>query len=267
MKNSVLVSESKSKLSGTGLKIFACIAMLIAHTVSSGVWIQTMSLLPLQWEHVIMLNWLGSVLQRTIGRMAFPIFGFLLVEGARKTGNMRKYVDWLGITAIIFEMPFDLALFGSLGDTTHQNVMVTLLLGLMALYCLQEVDAKDIENWKHSGATAGIVIIFTLLGWFLRCDYGGAGVLYICTLYLLRKARAEIRLGVAATILVVTYGTYELGAYLACPLLLFYNGQRGKCDTEWKKLLFYAFYPAHLILLYIITRGMLPAITKIAHGG
>ena len=123
MRYSVLVPEERARLSGTSLKIIACVFMLISHIIASGVWIQTAGLLPVKWETVSALYTTGSILQLTVGRIAFPIFGFLLVEGAQKTHNKKRYLDWLGIGVLVLEIPFDLALFGTLHDEQHRASM------------------------------------------------------------------------------------------------------------------------------------------------
>lgn len=110
MRNSVLVPEERARLSGTSLKIIACVSMLISHIIASGVWIQTTGLLPVKWETVSALYTTGSILQLTAGRIAFPIFGFLIVEGAQKTHNKKRYLDWLGIGVLVSEIPFVCAL-------------------------------------------------------------------------------------------------------------------------------------------------------------
>ena len=148
MRNSVLVPEERARLSGTSLKIIACVSMLISHIIASGVWIQTTGLLPVKWETVSALYTTGSILQLTAGRIAFPIFGFLLVEGAQKTHNKKRYLDWLGIGVLVSEIPFDLALFGTLHDEQHQSVYATLMLALMAIFSIQE--AEKMRIWKRS---------------------------------------------------------------------------------------------------------------------
>lgn len=72
MRNSVLVPEERARLSGTSLKIIACISMLISHIIASGVWIQTAGLLPVKWETVSALYITGSILQLTAGRESPP---------------------------------------------------------------------------------------------------------------------------------------------------------------------------------------------------
>lgn len=262
MRNSVLVPEERARLSGTSLKIIACISMLISHIIASGVWIQTAGLLPVKWETVSALYITGSILQLTAGRIAFPIFGFLLVEGAQKTHNKKRYLDWLGIGVLVSEIPFDLALFGTLHDEQHQSVYATLMLALMAIFSIQEAEKME-QKWKRWLCTILLTAFFSAVAYFLKTDYGETGVLYIILLYLLRNTYVEVRFGVALTVLVAGIGAYEAGAFLVAPLLLFYDGTRGRCNTEWGKLLFYVFYPAHLILLYVISRGMLPTFTEI----
>lgn len=118
------------RISGSTLKIMAIITMFIDHlglaviarmrrTVSAG-------------ELLLRLNSLYSA-TRVIGRLAFPIFCFLLVEGFDKTGSRAKYLFRLGLFALISEIPYDLAFCAKLLEFKHQNVYFTLFLGLLSL--------------------------------------------------------------------------------------------------------------------------------------
>ena len=107
------------------LKLIACMTMLIDHIAAVLVIPSDAAMLAgdttVAWVHVVM---------RGIGRVAFPIFCFLLVEGAHHTRNPRKYALRLSLGMVLSEIPFDLAFFGRL-TWAHQSVMVTLLLGFM----------------------------------------------------------------------------------------------------------------------------------------
>ena len=103
-------------LSQEGLKIIACVTMLIDHIGAV--------LLPQYFS------------LRMIGRIAFPIYCFLLVEGAHYTKNPGKYALRLGIGMLLSELPFDLA-FSRGWSWGYQSVMVTLLLVFLALKCME----------------------------------------------------------------------------------------------------------------------------------
>lgn len=130
----------KKGLSGSTIKLIAIAAMLIDH-IAAGILARVLLVEngrqygigvtadptenPLFWVMFIM---------RMIGRLGFPIFCFLLVEGFLKTRSVKKYAFRLGMFALISEIPFNLALCGSVTASGHQNVFLTLLIGLIALW-------------------------------------------------------------------------------------------------------------------------------------
>ena len=150
---------SKRPLSQEGLKFLACAIMLLDHIGAT------------------LIPW-GTL--RIIGRLAFPIFCFLLAEGAHYTRNPRNYLLRLGIGAILSELPFDLALFGS-WSWQHQSVMITLLLGAMALLAMKRMTQPLLKIL--------VLLLFAFLADFMNTDYGGAGVLMIALFGLTRERK------------------------------------------------------------------------------
>ena len=207
---------------------------------------------------------------RGIGRLGFPIFCFLLVEGFFHTRNRRKYLLRLGLFALISELPFDLAFqetwksFGrpeagfwariglEFGD---QNVFFTLFLGLLAVMLW---DGLTRGGQEEGPAWRGLAAVACALGLgaaahYLQTDYGAMGVALILVLYLLHERPWERDLlagGVLAAM--IPFGSHwiELFGIAAFPLFHLYNGRRGR----QMKYFFYVFYPAHLLLLTGIGR-------------
>lgn len=97
-------------------------------------------------------NWI----MRAVGRLAFPIFAFLLVEGYRHTSDIRKYFIRLFLFALISEVPFDLASTGQVFDLQKQNIFFTLAAGLIVLYL------GKVAKWNQMGAVIGIVVIMVV---------------------------------------------------------------------------------------------------------
>ena len=242
----------RCSFSGTALKTIACITMLVDHIGASC--IEAGLLLPeLEKGEVsggaldqLSLFQLDRVLRFT-GRLAFPIFCFLLVEGFVHTHNVKGYLGRLVLFGLLSEVPFDLAFFRTPFDPSAQNVYWTLALGVLAMAGLKHFEKPDgSASWKGLLCAAGC----TLAALLACTDYNGIGVLIICALYLTRTNRKRQCLAGALLFL------FELTAPLAFVLVWFYNGQRGACSPLQKKA-FYWFYPVHLSVLAAVTNLIL----------
>ena len=181
------------------------------------------------------------------GRLAFPIFCFLAVEGFLHTHDVKKYVRRLVLFGLLSEVPFDLAFFRTPFAPQHQNVYWTLALGVLAMAGLKRFEKENgLPGWQGlvwAGGCAALALA-------ANTDYHAIGVLIICTLYLTRADRKRQCLAGALLFM------FELTAPLAFVLVWFYNGQRGACSPLQKKA-FYWFYPVHLLVLAGITNLML----------
>lgn len=227
-------NEVKNGISGAGLKWIAIITMLIDH--SAMVYYQEIS----GMFHSMVPVWI----LRGIGRLAFPIFCFLLVEGYVHTGNKIKYGIRLFLFALISEIPFDLAVENSLINQNAQNVFFTLLFGLIAISIL---DTFRERQWI--GGILACVVLF--LADYLHTDYGGAGVLLIVGFYIFRN-REKACIFCAIVTLVLLGNLLEIAALIAFIPIHWYNGDRGR----QMKYFFYAFYPVHLFLLWGLHGGI-----------
>jgi hypothetical protein len=178
---------------------------------------------------------------RKIGRISFPIYCFLIVEGFYHTKNLRKYILNCLIFALISEIPFDMAIYGKPIYIYYQNVYFTLVLGLIAIGILDRFKYK--YDIKHLFYRLVIIAVFAGLGQVLEVDYHWRGILFIVMFYYchdIEKWRRNI-IGIAAF-------AYEITAPLAFIPIQLYNGQRGRQS----KYLFYAIYPVHLLIFGII---------------
>lgn len=199
---------------------------------------------------------------RSIGRMAFPVFCFLLVEGFKYTHSREKYAARMFIFALISEIPFDLAINNTVLEFKSNNVFFTLLLGLLAITVLDWLKSVD-KIEKASSAVkwffvtlircivmVSVVLVMMIIAEFvLCCDYGAAGVGCIVMMYLLSSNR-DVAFAVAVILLGLFSGTIEFFALFMLIPLRYYNGKRGIS----LKYVFYAFYPVHLFVLYLICR-------------
>ena len=223
MNPSVNISRYQ-RLDGTVLKLIACLSMFI--------------------DHLGAVCFSGMMGFRIIGRLAFPIYCFLLVEGAVHTRNMKKYILRMGIFALISEVPFDLAFYHRLVYTGHQNVFFTLGLGLLAIWFLEHpIEQLDIPDVLYKLLA---IIAAGLIAEFFNTDYGFTGIAVICIFYYLR-GQPQLKYPIAA-ILLAAMGGVEVSAVLALIPILLYNGQRGR-QTKVMQYGFYIFYPTHLLLI------------------
>ncbi len=194
---------------------------------------------------------------RLVGRLAFPLFAFLVAEGARRTANPWKYLLRLGVCALISEVPYDLALGTGPLDLSAQNVLWTLAFALLGIQIYRLANRR----WPHSALQLlgiGGVLALSALAWLIRADYGAIGVLLPFGLYIWMTEwggdrRRLIFLGLFLGI-VWWNGSQQLFAVAAFPLMMFYNGRKG---TEISKWWFYTAYPVHFLILYGLARLLL----------
>ena len=183
-----------------------------------------------------------DLLLRGIGRIAFPIFCFLLVEGITHTHNRWKYLFNMALFALIAEYPFDLAFRGGIAFD-YQSVFMTLFFGLLAMIICQIIEEKQWKLKIPVMLLAGACC--AALAQFCNTDYGAIGVILIFVLYITRNNRlVQCICGAVCFI-------WEVTSVISFVLIYFYNGVRKK---GMNKYFFYLFYPAHLLILYAIRR-------------
>ena len=222
-------------LSGSTLKLIAICAMSIDHFAASIIYYGILlPAVPLS-RGTGAWNWyMIYKVMRFIGRIAFPIFCFLLVEGFLHTSNRKKYALRLFLFALISELPFDLALFNSPVDWGYQNVFFTLLIGLLVIWAMDAVRKSKFQIPLQLTA----ILVGGFLAWFLKTDYDYKGILLIVILYIFRYDRKLRTIAGCISLL------WEAPACLALLPINLYNGKRGLS----LKYFFYAFYPLHLLI-------------------
>lgn len=247
----------KTGITGSTLKWIAIITMLLDHigavilerqllgwTTWDTVGADRAAMLAEQYERLYAVY---HFLRNIPGRMAFPVFCFLLVEGFIHTRSPKKYAGRLFLFALISEIPFDLAFRGRILYWQGQNVFFTLLFGFLVIW-----GWKYIEEKRNLNQTVAFICRLVILGtgmsaaWFFKTDYNMFGVLSITVMYQLRWNKT-LSAGAGCAVLSIMSST-ELGAFLSVIPITLYNGKRG-CNIKW---FFYLFYPLHLILLFII---------------
>lgn len=256
----------KKGLTGSTLKIVAMVAMLIDHigAVIFARMLMATGLNEMDTTNTdLVVEWISQnadvygayTICRMIGRIAFPIFCFLLIEGFRHTRDAKKYAVRLFAFAFVSEIPFDLAFSSKVLEFGHQNVFFTLAIGLVTIMGYKKIEEREFQN---RFTQILVQILVGLAGAFaaqvLHTDYGMLGVLVVVMFYVLRDNRFyQIAAGIVLFI-------ENMTAWFAFLPILAYNGKRG-LNVKW---VFYVFYPAHLLILYgiccLMGIGAIPAI-------
>ena len=222
-------------LSGSALKVIAVVCMFVDHVAKYYLAFQPWFVASLFHLGSIEVSW--YVLCESLGRIAFPLFCFLLVEGFVHTHDRRAYGLNLLIFALLSEPIFDLMRKLTPLDLSYQNVFFTLLISYLGLYALEELrDRPKLRMYAVLG--------LALASMALRCDYGPRGYAMVMMLYVLREnPLVKTALGCC-----ITLATWRAG--LAFVPINLYNGQRGFIQGPVLKYAFYAFYPLHLLLIW-----------------
>ena len=180
---------------------------------------------------------------RCIGRISFPVFSFLIVEGFRKSSNVYKYFMRILIFAIISELPFDLMVFNriSIECIKAQNVLWTYLVGLLMLSIIKLMSSLP-TFLTMIPASIACAITF-----FLRSDYWLEGIILIYVFYIFRHdLNLKCLFALIVTFLSTIEKYYGLGV-LSVFFIYFYDGTKGQLDL---KKIHYIFYPLHIAILY-----------------
>ena len=246
--NTNVTGLGKMDLSAAALHILAMAFMLMDHLWAT--------LLPAQ-------EWLTCV-----GRIAFPIFAFMAVEGYFHTHNLKKYLLRMLIFAVISEVPFDLMYGGTWFYPVHQNVIWTLMMGLVGIHLMETVRKKK-STFVYILVSAIVVILGGLLGTLSMVDYYGIGVLTVFIFYFFRGRKWWCLLG---QLLALYWVNVELLGGLMYPIRLFgmefelcqqglallallpiwlYRGRQGYHSKPFQYFC-YAFYPMHMLVIVLV---------------
>lgn len=246
--NTNVTGSGKMDLSAAALHILAMAFMLMDHLWAT--------LLPAQ-------EWLTCV-----GRIAFPIFAFMAVEGYFHTHNLKKYLLRMLIFAVISEVPFDLMYGGTWFYPVHQNVIWTLMMGLVGIHLMENVRKKK-STFVYILVSTIVVILGGLLGTLSMVDYYGIGVLTVFIFYFFRGRKWWCLLG---QMLALYWVNVELLGGLMYPIRLFgmefelcqqglallallpiwlYRGRQGYHSKPFQYFC-YAFYPIHMLVIVLV---------------
>ena len=225
------MEKSKFGLSNNQLKIIAMVSMLIDHLGVAGLFPND--------------DWM-----RIVGRLALPIFAYMIAEGCRYTRNRPKHLVLIAALAVGCQLVYWIAM-----ESLYQSILVTFTLSIVVIYSVDGI-LQHKSVWRVLASLFGFALVVLLAvvlpeklatqGYEL--DYDIWGVLMPVVVYYAKWKPLKL-LALAGMIVVTTFtlGSIQWYALFALPLLLLYNGTRGK----WKlKYMFYIFYPTHLVLIY-----------------
>ena len=229
-------SEMRFKcLSASDIKLIAVITMTIDHIGAA--------LLP---QYLFL---------RIIGRLAFPVYCYMIVNGLFYTKNCGKYVLRLLMSAFVSEVFFDLAFYGEVINKNHQNVFFTLAIGLGVIALIEKLRLRYGMEYTILVSAADIIIVTAgcFLAYLMKTDYSFYGVLMIYGFYSFRF-NAVISC-VFQVFINMILGGVQIFAILSLVPICMYNGEKGKLEDK-AKWLFYVYYPIHLGLIFVIKKTL-----------
>ena len=238
-------------MSALMLKIVACAAMLIDH---------------IGFQY-------GNMLCRAIGRIAFPIFVYLLCNGFHHTSNKGRYALRLAIFAILSQVPFSLFCYGVLWQS-HGNVMFTLLMAFLCLWSAEELRCRRGLRWLAFVPSLAVCALYHF--GLLSSDYGAKGILLALVFYCFDGNRILTALGMLFAVFYTFFLSlaknlwffvlkqdtlplqmsqwemYQFFSLLALIFIFSYNGRKGRGSGKLLQYFFYLFYPLHQLALWLI---------------
>ena len=244
--------RTKLQISSTGLHIIAMTLMFCDH-----LWAM---LLPTE-------EWLTC-----IGRIAFPIFAFMIAEGYLHTHDLRRYLLRIFVWALISEIPFDLMCGGTAFYPYHQNVLWTFLLSLLLIALIEKIKLL-FQPAVAVSASVVLVLFGFIFGYVTIVDYYGVGVLTVFVFYYFQGRNWKNRffqflclyilnvelLGGYCYVIPIFGHDIEVVqqsfALLALIPIWLYQGRKGVYCKAFQYFC-YAFYPAHLLLLFLARAWM-----------
>lgn len=244
-------------MNGSVLKIIALVTMCIDHVGAS--------VLRAMWQNGHPEVYSVYAVLRHIGRVSFPIFIFLLIEGFLHTRNKKNYAIRLFIFSLVSEVPFDLAFQQTVLEWRNQNVFLTLFIGFLVIWGIATLDQKltvsekvPLEAKQVLSVFGRVFVIFlgALVANLLKTDYAAIGVMAIAVGYMLRVHPVSIvqkysSIGICL-VLIGGYPNSEMWCLFSLIPLFLYNNKKGKLP----KWVGYAFYPCHLLIMAAILVGM-----------
>lgn len=234
------ISKQKG-LNGSQLKLLAMVFMFIDHAA--------FILMRVPVETIAYRDYV-YILMRAVGRIAFPIFGFLIAEGIIHTRNIKKYIGRLVLLSVISELPYDL--YFNVAPENWQdsyNIFFTLILGACCLAFMKTVLDANLNKYIEFVFMVIIPLTFACMCNAMNFQYGGNGIAMMVIYYMFRRLNIkEPWPSILATAVLVPLGIIQIFSLPVALFLVRYNGQRGNMN----KWIGYFFYPVHILILLIV---------------
>lgn len=208
-----------------------------------------------------------------IGRIAYPIFAFMIAEGYRRTHDLKRYMLRMLLWACLSEIPFNLMYGGSIVYPYHQNVLWTFLISLMLIFVIEKCRSR-FKAVPAALPSAGLAAAGFILGYAAMTDYYGVGVLTVLVFYFFRGQDWKSRIGQLLCLYILNvkllggyYYAFRLFghevefvqqgfALLALIPIWLYRGRQGVHNKAFQYFC-YAFYPLHIVVLLIVRELMM----------
>ncbi len=215
--------------------------------------LKLIALITMTVDHVGMMLFPYEAWFRIVGRLAFPIFAYMIGEGCAYTRHRGRYLGKMAALALVCQIVYWLFM-----DSLYQCVLVTFTLSIGLIFLLDHAGKRNTAgSWALAVLALGAVFFLTeILPGLLPAtdygvDYGFFGVLLPVLVYLGKDRQQKLAFFALGTaLLAARYGGLQWYSLVTIFLLLLYNGQRGKAKL---KNLFYFYYPAHLVVLQAIS--------------
>lgn len=183
----------------------------------------------------------AHMIRLTIGRIAFPLFAFMIVRGFIYTRSRIRYAVSMLVTALASEIIYDSLFYKTMFYWENQNVIFLLLLAMLMLCA--------VEKFPNTALQILVIAVCCAAAYFLKLDYSFWGILVMVIFYYLRNSPFYVSGLTACLPLVLGYGT--IGAFLSVIPLAFYKEAHGRFSAAGKYA-FYLFYPVHLAVLLLL---------------
>ena len=219
--------------------------------------LKIIAMVSILFDHIGLVFFPDAMIFRYIGRLAFPIFAYMIAEGCRYTKSRAKYLGMIAGMGILFQVVFFVAM-----QSLYQGILVTFSLAIITIFALDGIwkSKKLWERLASVGALAFVAAFVFVLPRLLKetdfdIDYGLWGILIPVVVYFIPKHPWRVGcVGILLLIRAIHYAilgvTMQWWSLACVPLLALYNGERGRARMKY---VFYVFYPVHLVIIYGIS--------------